>query len=116
VCDEKDMQLFKACTHIKLGDGQTAKFWTDNWMNGKAPKDMAPFLFKMSRGINILVHYAFANNRWLRRLHRLTTEEELQQFLDRWDHIQNFNILPQNMTASPGHLQPTAFIRLNLHI
>jgi hypothetical protein len=33
--------LFRACTTIKLGNGNKVKFWKDNWLNGQAPKDIA---------------------------------------------------------------------------
>jgi hypothetical protein len=44
----KERTLFAAATNITIGDGQTARFWTDRWLYGAAPQDLAPDLFKIS--------------------------------------------------------------------
>lgn len=44
-CNEKDNQLFQACTKIQLGNGRKIIFWKDNWLQGLCPKDIAPNLF-----------------------------------------------------------------------
>ena len=41
-CDQIDRKLFAACTEITIGNGQTALFWHDRWLQGNAPKDIAP--------------------------------------------------------------------------
>jgi hypothetical protein len=44
----KERALFTAATKITIGNGQTARFWTDRWLYGAAPQDLAPDLFKIS--------------------------------------------------------------------
>ena len=41
-CDKVDRDLFSACTTIHLGNGEIARFWADKWLNGEAPKQIAP--------------------------------------------------------------------------
>ena len=47
-CDEVDKQLFRASTIVQLGDGNTTSFWNCRWMNGMAPRDFAPGLYKLA--------------------------------------------------------------------
>lgn len=48
-CSVVDMQLFDASTNIHLGDGHTMNFWKSKWLDGAAPRDIAPSLFKLAR-------------------------------------------------------------------
>nr|XP_020151653.1 uncharacterized protein LOC109736842 [Aegilops tauschii subsp. strangulata] len=54
LCDASDRQLFAACTAIKIGNGRKASIWTDRWLHGMAPMDIAPDLYKLSRMKNNL--------------------------------------------------------------
>jgi hypothetical protein len=45
-CDEDDMALFRASTEIKLGNGKKVIFLHDKWLEGMAPIDVAPNLYK----------------------------------------------------------------------
>jgi hypothetical protein len=33
---------------IILGNGENTDFWHDRWLNGVAPKDIAPLLFRLA--------------------------------------------------------------------
>lgn len=90
-CDEIDLQLFAACTKISVGNGQLARFWKDRWLNGVAPAEMAPLLFRLTKRKSLSVAEALSNGCWLRGLSRISSEEELHQFLQLWvlvDHVQ----------------------------
>ena len=41
-----DRQLFIASTVVTLGNGEKASFWQSAWLNGQAPMDRFPDLFK----------------------------------------------------------------------
>ena len=43
-CDQSDKDLFAACTTISIGNGEIANFWSDQWLNGQAPRQLAPLL------------------------------------------------------------------------
>jgi hypothetical protein len=44
-CDSKDKELFAASTVVTIGNGKFATFWTSSWIDGRAPKTIAPTLF-----------------------------------------------------------------------
>lgn len=43
-----ELELFRTCTTILLGNGQRAAFWHDRWLQGKSPKEIAPDLYKLA--------------------------------------------------------------------
>lgn len=45
---EVDRQLFRVCTTVWLGKGSKAQFWESSWLDGKAPRDIAPRLYKLA--------------------------------------------------------------------
>ena len=44
--DAIDKQLFRSSTVVKVGNGETATFWQSSWLNGQAPMDRYPKLYK----------------------------------------------------------------------
>lgn len=41
-----DRQLFRASTMVILGNGEKASFWQSSWLDGQAPMDLFPDLFR----------------------------------------------------------------------
>jgi hypothetical protein len=41
-CANIDRDLFNASTVVTVGKGDKAMFWHSNWVNGQAPKNIAP--------------------------------------------------------------------------
>jgi hypothetical protein len=82
----KERALFAAATNITLGNGQTAKFWTDRWLNGAAPQDLAPDLFKISIRKNRSVKDALTNDKWLHDL-RFSLDESHSTQLSRLETL-----------------------------
>jgi hypothetical protein len=46
-CSNADRLLFNSSIIITLGDGTKAQFWHHNWLDGEAPKHLAPHLFQL---------------------------------------------------------------------
>jgi hypothetical protein len=46
-CNLADRLLFSASTIVTVGDGKTAKFWHDSWLDDTAPRNLAPHLFEL---------------------------------------------------------------------
>ena len=80
--------LYRACTTIKLGNGEKAMFWQDNWLNGRAPKDVAPDCYKLAWRKNDKVALALQTGGWMLGLNRINTDRELHQFIDLWTQVQ----------------------------
>jgi hypothetical protein len=88
-------ELYRACTTVKLGNGEKARFWQDNWLNGRAPKDVAQDCYKLARRKNHKVAAALQGRRWMRGLNHINTDRELHQFVDLWTQIQEVQLQPQ---------------------
>jgi hypothetical protein len=41
--------LFFASTIISIGDGHNTRLWEARWINGMAPKELAPNFYKKAR-------------------------------------------------------------------
>jgi len=87
-----EMELFRACTSISIGDGHRANFWHDRWLARTAPKQMAPQCFKLARPKNLTVAQALARNLWMRGLRRMSTDQELRQYVSLWQCLQQVQL------------------------
>ena len=114
-CDKVDKALFQACTTISLGDGATARFWTDKWLQGCAPISIAPRLFPLAARKNMSVKEALSDGRWARGLQRIATEEQLDQFVELWQRIQHTQLSQErdtvvwNLTANGQYSAKSAY-------
>jgi hypothetical protein len=96
-CDELDHDLFSAATEITIGDGSIANFWKDRWLQGMAPKDIAPSLFAIASRKNRTVKMALQSDTWLSDLkyglsHDLMPElVALAQLIDEVQLIDGFS-------------------------
>ncbi|TVU02801.1 hypothetical protein EJB05_51684, partial [Eragrostis curvula] len=72
-----------ACA-ITIGNGERTSFWHDKWLNGKAPKELAPDLFRLAWRKNGTVAMGLTEGRWKRGLQRLSTTEEVDQYVQLW--------------------------------
>ena len=80
-CDKTDEDLFDASTTVTVGNGKTAEFWNSSWIQGQAPKNIAPRLFKKAKRKNITVDKALANNNWIRSCSPFSGEGEFSEFV-----------------------------------
>lgn len=67
-CSDVDRALFNASVKITLGDGAKTRFWHHNWLDGEAPRYLAPNLFRLVSRKNRTVQYELQNNNWMRSL------------------------------------------------
>lgn len=51
-----------------VGNGQQIRFWTDAWLQGRRPKDIAPNLFARTISKKKTVAQAIQHNSWIRDL------------------------------------------------
>jgi len=88
-CDEVDKQLFRACTRVSVGDGAKAKFWDSTWVQGRAPRDLAPNLYKLTWRKNLTVREELQNHNWTRGLWRMSSALEMAEFVMLWNLVQD---------------------------
>jgi hypothetical protein len=88
-CDQSDKDLFAACTSISIGNGEIASFWHDRWLDGMAPKQLAPLCFNLAARKNLTVKESMMEGRWMRGLQRMNTEAQIDQFVALWGRLCN---------------------------
>lgn len=92
-CDKTDEDLFNASTTVMVGNGKIAKFWKSSWIQGQAPRNIAPTLFKKAKRKNITVVKALTNNNWMRLCSPYMGEGEFREFVSLWQAIGNMQEL-----------------------
>jgi hypothetical protein len=90
-CGKEDMALFYAATTITIGNGRKTPFWHAPWLEGRAPIDIAPLIFEISKHKKVSVAQALLDGSWVRNINLEATFEweHLSQFLDLWVLISN---------------------------
>lgn len=100
-CSEADKQLFRASTCVTVGNGVRAKFWESAWLDGRAPRDLAPNLYKMAWRKNQSVRDDLQNDNWTRGiLRRLDTVDEIAEFITLASKVQSVQL-----NNSQGHIK-----------
>jgi len=93
-CSPADMDLFRACTKISLGNGERASFWHDNWCGRGPIKQWAPDLYNIASRKSRSVAKELALGNWIRSVARLHTPIQLSQYFEVWDTVQNIQLEP----------------------
>ncbi|KAE8770644.1 hypothetical protein D1007_57563 [Hordeum vulgare] len=73
--------MFASATTVTLGDGRTTLFWFDAWLDGMAPRDLAPGLVAVSARKGRKVVEALAGTTWLLDLSPSFEEEMLDELI-----------------------------------
>jgi hypothetical protein len=66
--------------------------WHDKWLDDKAPKEIAPNLYNLAHFKRRLVAKELDENNWIYAVRRITTTEELQEYIKLWDRLRNINL------------------------
>jgi hypothetical protein len=95
--DDRDaLQLFKAGSLIKLGDGNRASFWSDGWFpGGLSVQDMFPALSSYACKSEICVATAIQNRRWVRDISGGLSVQALAQYLQLWDLVETVTLVAE---------------------
>ena len=94
-CNEADRLLFNLSTMVTIGDGAKARFWHNSWLEGVAPRNLAPHLFLLVTRKNKTVQQELQNKNWIRSLRgKITTATHIEEFVSLWIRIQNVQLLP----------------------
>ena len=83
--------LFFASTTMMLGNGQTALFWEDRWISGRAIKEIAPLVYACipkRRKKNRTVAQGLHANSWARDIQGTFGIHEIGQYLQLWQMIE----------------------------
>jgi len=87
-CTEMDRLLFNASTTITIGNGKKTRFWHHAWLDGEAPRNLAPHLFELVQRKHKIVAQELANNSWISALqNKITNATQLEEFVSLWIRI-----------------------------
>lgn len=64
-CNDVGRQLFHISTRVLLGNGWKARFWDSPWLDGAAPCDLAPTLYKLAWRKNLSVADELRDGNWM---------------------------------------------------
>jgi hypothetical protein len=93
-CSTAEREIFAAATTVALGDGLTARFWFDSWMDGQAPFALMPGLFTASRRKQRSVREALLNGRWVQDLRGRVSPALLPDFVRLWLAAERVHLTP----------------------
>jgi hypothetical protein len=91
-CNEDDKQLFWASTVVGVGNGLTARFWESAWLDGKAPRDLAPNMYRLAWRKNQTVRGDLQNQNGTRGIWRMSTTVEMAEFVSLWTLLQDVQL------------------------
>lgn len=96
VNDRLVVAVFQAATTINLGDGATAMFWTDNWLDGSCIRVLAPTVFAAvpKRHRSTSVAEALNNRAWVRHITGPRTMRLINEFLSLWAMVEQVQLTP----------------------
>jgi len=96
-CNRVDRLLFSASTTVTIGDGKTAKFWHDSWLDGMAPRNIAPHLFDLIPRKNNSVAHELSGQHWIKTLRsRITSSVQIEEFVSLWTRLWDFQLQPDS--------------------
>jgi hypothetical protein len=90
--------MFRASVTVHVGDGATARFWTDAWLPDGAICNFASNLFRAveSRRKKRTVKDALTNRQWARDITGAPTAAVLCEYVDLWDKLEGIPLQPQS--------------------
>jgi hypothetical protein len=95
-CNLADRLLFSASTIVTVGDGKTTKFWHDSWLDGMAPRNLAPHLFELVSRKNKSVAIEINDGNWIRSLRgKITSTVQIEEFVSLLFRLHDFHLQPQ---------------------
>ncbi|CAD6255007.1 unnamed protein product [Miscanthus lutarioriparius] len=81
-CYDDDRLLFNSSIIISLEDGAKTKFWHHSWLDGQAPRYLAPNLFRLVSRTNRTAQQELRNNNGMHKLGRkITSAIHIEEFV-----------------------------------
>ncbi|KAK1627407.1 hypothetical protein QYE76_001722 [Lolium multiflorum] len=85
-----ELDIFAASTSMTLGNGESALFWEDRWLDGRSIKEMAPEVFalvpKRRRKVRT-VRQALVDRTWIPDIAGAPSPLALWQYVQLWDNL-----------------------------
>lgn len=85
-------------TVVTVGNGTKAKFWESSWLDGKAPRDLAPNLYKSAWRKNQTIKEDLINDNWMRGLWHMSDAIQMAELVTLWALIIDVNLTDEEDT------------------
>lgn len=92
--DRDDLALFNAATMVTVGNGNKASFWTSHWLQGDAPAQLYPALFRHSKRKNQTVKDALTDDKWIQDVDYNMSQTIIVEFMGLWLRLQVVELMP----------------------
>ncbi|KAL6613961.1 hypothetical protein ACP70R_036231 [Stipagrostis hirtigluma subsp. patula] len=79
--NKADRSLFFASTVFQVGNGKRTPFWEGNWLMGKAPRSLAPGLYKLARFKHRTVDKELRDYAWIRNLVGFSVQDHMDELI-----------------------------------
>lgn len=76
-----------------IGNGKKIKFWKDNWLDGRSPKELALLILRLAKRKLNCLKMDLENNHWLSLLNQITSLEEIDELIQLGSQLQNVTLL-----------------------
>jgi hypothetical protein len=88
--------MFRVSISVRLGDGASARFWTDSWLPDGPISSFAPSLFQVvgRRRRNHMINEAPANRSWVRDISGAPTAPVLCDYVLLWEKLERVPLQP----------------------
>ena len=88
--------MFSASVTVQVGDGTTARFWTDSWLPDGAICTFAPNLVRAvgCRRRNRTIRDAMLNHQWARDITGAPTGPVLCEYVQLWEKLEEIHLTP----------------------
>ena len=86
-CSLPEQEMFAAASSVTVGDGCSAKFWLDSWMEDGAPFVLFPELFAVARRKRRSLYEAVTGQRWVLNLRGRISTDLLPAFVRLWQAV-----------------------------
>lgn len=98
--------IFQAATVTRLGNGRSALFWEDRWLQGLRVQDISPGLYhRVCKGIRTsrTVEEALQNRNWAIDVGPNIDQTLLLEVFELWDRTDAVELEPSRQDSTRGH-------------
>jgi hypothetical protein len=88
--------MFSVSVFMEIGDGASARFWTDAWLPEGAIRSFAPNLFAAvgRRRLHRSVKDALTGRRWVSDITGAHTVSMICEYVHLWEHLMHVELRP----------------------
>lgn len=98
-------KMFHSMAEFRVGNGESTRFWTANWLDGGSIVWRWPVLLTYIGRSRLTVAQVLTNHRWVRDLQGSLSNEALAQYFQLWNELQ---MLQLNQEKDTIRWKPTA--------